>query len=44
MRKQESVGGWKNILIEAGGGGMGMSFSEGKIGKEIPFEMETKNI
>jgi hypothetical protein len=33
------VGGWKNTLIEAGGGGMEWGFLQGKLGKEIPFEM-----
>jgi hypothetical protein len=33
------VGGWRNTLIEAGGGGWARGFSEGKTGKGITFEM-----
>jgi hypothetical protein len=33
------VGGWESIVIEAGGGGMGWGFMEGKPGKGVNFEM-----
>jgi hypothetical protein len=33
------VGGWVNILIEAGLEGMGWGFAEGKLGRGITLKM-----
>jgi hypothetical protein len=38
------VGGWRNTLIEAGGGGEIGSFREGEPRKGITFEMQIKKI
>jgi hypothetical protein len=42
--RQEWVGRWESILIEAGGGGWNRGFLEGKPGKWITFEMGINKI